>query len=112
MSRAGNGKNGLNGHSGSSNGAGPDGEKIPVSARPLSSKVSRPNYLPARMNPEQGCYGCLISVGVVALTVLVWIVIYWYNEPNFHRPDEDAPPPPPAQTIRRKNPNPVSSKAN
>ncbi|MBC8103231.1 MAG: hypothetical protein H7Z41_11645 [Cytophagales bacterium] len=99
MSQPGNGVNG------NGNGAGHEGEGIPQNARRLDRRVVRPNYLPARMNPEQGCYGCLISVGVVAVTVLIWVFIYWYNEPNFHRPDEDASPPPPAQTLRRPRPD-------
>lgn len=106
MSRAGNGKKGLNGLNGSGNGTGPDGEETPVSVRRLDRRVVRPNYLPTRINPEQGCYGCLISGGVILVTVLIWAFIYWYNEPNYHRPDEDAPPPAPAQTLRLSNPKP------
>jgi hypothetical protein len=103
---AGNGKNGLSGLNGTgNNGAGRGGEDIPAGARRLDRRVIRPNHIPSRMNPEQGCYGCLISVGVVLATVLVWIFIYWYNEPSFHPQDEDAPQPPPAQTIRRRNQN-------
>ncbi len=104
MSQAGNGKNGLNGHNGSEDGAGPAGENIPGNARRLDRRVVRPNYLPGRINPEQGCYGCLISVGVILVTVLVWAFIYWYNDPTYHLPDEDTPKPPPIQTLRHTIP--------
>jgi hypothetical protein len=105
VSQAGNGKNSLNGRNDSGNGAGHDGGRIPANARRLDRRVIRPNYLPNRINPEQGCYGCLISAGVILATLLFWVFIYWYNEPTFHPPDEDAPTPPPAQTLRRRNQN-------
>lgn len=111
MSQAGNGRNGLNGlndqngHSDGKEGVGSAGEKIPGNARRLDHRLVRPNYLPTRVNPEQGCYGCLISVGVILATFLVWVFIYWYNEPVFHHSDMDASPPPPAQTIRRRPQN-------
>ena len=56
---------------------------------PRTGWVSRrpdPNTKTLPMTPEQGCIGCSVAVGVLLVTLLVWVYIYWRYEPAFHEP--------------------------
>ena len=73
MTSAGNGdRDGTGGGGTGSNGHQP----LRRSARPVFSR--------SPLTPDQGCYGCLIGLAVLLVTVLIWAFIYWYNEPDFH----------------------------
>jgi hypothetical protein len=36
------------------------------------------------MTPEQGCLGCGLSIALVFASLLVWLFLYWYYNPEFH----------------------------
>ena len=41
--------------------------------------------------PEQGCFGCAIGIGVILFAFLVWVVVYWYYNPEFHAKPHPLP---------------------
>lgn len=36
------------------------------------------------MTPEQGCLGCGLGIGLLVVSLLVWLGIFWYYNPEFH----------------------------
>ena len=80
----------------SADGSGAESEGGAESQKPRTGWVSRrpePGAKTIGMTPEQGCLTCSVAVGVLLVTVLVWVYIYWRFEPAFHEPGTTPPIP-------------------
>jgi hypothetical protein len=63
-----------------------DGGPRPESDPPRKGERSGRGLPSPGLDADQSCFGCLILVGLIVLSLAVWGFVYWRANPEFHTP--------------------------